>query len=173
MMSMRLPGYLLILGTLPLVVTACNRQPAGNNVAAPAAANAAAGNNAAAPANAAQPVASAGRAFTADGELTGLEAGDHLWATFNLPGHEAESTTLVESGPLAAFLNEHRGRRFTVQIETVNRLLDPPGEMMDVTILRSARIGNLASDAWWAGLSADAQAAARRGAENLMSAPAQ
>jgi hypothetical protein len=168
MKSMLASRYLLLLGTVPLALTACSRQPAGNNVAAPAANAAAAGNASAAPANSAQPASG----FTAEGELTGIEAGDHLWAMFNLPGHEAESTALVESGEMAAFLNEHRGRRFSVRIETVNRRLDPPGEVMDVTILRSARIGNLTSDAWWQGLSAEAKAAASRGAENLMSAPA-
>ncbi|HYJ30291.1 MAG TPA: hypothetical protein VEW25_08125 [Allosphingosinicella sp.] len=159
-----------------LALAACERGPAANEAAAPAA------NQSVSAANQAAPVASnASGNAAAEGEvassryegpavLRAFEAGDHLWARFDpIRGREAESTALVESIELAAFLNVHRGRPIEVTIETVNQHLDPPGERMDVTLLRGARAGGRGAEEWWTSLSPAEQEAARRDAEDLLS----
>jgi hypothetical protein len=158
-----------------LALAACERGPEANETAAAAANQSTSAANQAAPAasNASSNAIAAGEVASSRYEgpavLRAFEAGDHLWARFDpIRGRESDSTALVESIELAAFLNAHRGRPIEVTIETVNQHLDPPGERMDVTLLRGARAGGRSDVEWWTSLSPAEQAAARRGAEDLL-----
>ena len=158
-----------------LALAACQEETATNS-AAPAAV---AGANAAVEANATAETNSAAPAAAAQGEveatLERFEAGDHLYAIFApIPGREAESTALIEGdAALPAFLDAHKGQPLHVRIETVNRHLDPPGEVMDVTQITAARVGPLTHEAWWASLTPAQRTAAEERVADLMSAPAE
>ena len=115
--------------------------------------------------------AAAGDAFTATGTFTGFTQGDYLYANFDgLTGHEAENAPMVEKGELAAFLAAHKGKAMMVSIATTNRFMDPPGEKIDVVLLRSAKVGDLTAEAWWKGLSAAEQKTAQDAADTMAAA---
>ena len=147
-----------------LALSACgddSAAPAGNVTAANAVAP-----KADAVANvAAQPSNSASAAAGAEVEVTvsNVQAGDHLWASFAPAGGAQLEPALVEEMPIAAFLKAHEGQRVSVAIETVNRMLEPPGERMDVRTVTAARKGATTAQAWWDALTAAQREAAERG----------
>lgn len=170
---------LMLPAAAALALAACERPGAGNDAAAADANSAAAADGHEAPAvpsadypadigiasNAQDKVATS---LNAEGVFKGWEAGDHLWAQFDLPGHEAEDSALVDSTKIAAFLNAHKGKKISVRLDTVNTYLDPPGERMDVTKVREARIGDENAAAWWEALSPEQQRAAADGVAKAM-----
>ena len=113
------------------------------------------------------PTETAARADTAaevEATVAGIEAGDHLWARFEpAGGSEAEPAALVTDMAIAAFLEAHRGRLVNLRIASENRLLDPPGERMDVRTVTAARMGALTAQGWWGTLTAAQKEAAERG----------
>jgi hypothetical protein len=154
----------LALFALPaLLVTACSGQPVDNDAAAHAA-NAAAtvhapvteGDDAVLAALTAAQSRPIGH-FGAETRLNALMPGPHIYADFGpIAGHEAESTALVLTPQLAAFLKAHKDVAMTVSLDTVNMLLDPPGERMDATVLRGVAVGAASDDSYWQTLT-DAQ----------------
>jgi hypothetical protein len=146
-----------------LALAACGPDPAapvGN--AAPAADVAAPVANEALPAgNAASPAATAGAEVEATS--AGLSVGDHLWANFAPAGGVQPEPALVDDMPIAAFLKAHEGQRVSVRIETVNRMLEPPGERMDVRTVTAARSGATSAQDWWDRLTTAQKQAAERG----------
>lgn len=128
-----------------LALAACGDKPA-----APA------GNNATA--NAVSPAQYTGVGGEVETTVVRVVAGDHLWANF-----EREEPALLTEMPIAAFLKAHEGQRVSVRIETVNRMLDPPGERMDVRTVTAARSGATTAQTWWDALTAAQRQAAERG----------
>ncbi|HEX8644693.1 MAG TPA: hypothetical protein VF702_12355 [Allosphingosinicella sp.] len=119
--------------------------------------------NAALPAsNAASTAGSPSGAAELEATFAGLDRGDHLWATFEPAGSRPTEPALVDDVPIAAFLKAHEGQRVSVRIETVNRVLDPPGERMDVRTVTSARRGATRAQDWWARLTSAQREAAER-----------
>jgi hypothetical protein len=141
-----------------LALAACGADPAP-----PKADDKAAAADAARPAgNAASPAGERGAGAEIEATFAGLDVGDHLWATFGPAGGGAPEPALVEDVPIAAFLEAHAGQKVSVRIETVNRVLDPPGERMDVRTVRSARSGATTAQQWWGRLSSAQREAAER-----------
>jgi hypothetical protein len=151
----------LALFALPaLLATACSGQPTGNNATAngttPAPAPVTEGYNAVLAILSAAQSRPIGH-FGTETRLNDLMPGPHVYADFGpIAGHEAESTALVLTPQLAAFLKAHKDVAMTVSLDTVNMLLDPPGERMDATVLRSAAVGASNDDSYWQTLT-DAQ----------------
>lgn len=152
----------------PILAAALALAACGNDPAAPAANSAAPAAEAPPPAgNSAAPKAAALEASAgAEIEATsaGISVGDHIWADFaGAQGAAAPEPALIDEMAIAAFLKAHEGQRVSVRIETSNRLLDPPGEQMDVRVVTAARSGATTAEAWWGALTAAQQRAAERG----------
>lgn len=157
----------LAFASLALLSLAACGQTGGNNGAAAnnatAAAPAASAANAAAPANdsaAAEPVL---RRETVTGIFAGWEMGDYLYAHVEVPGREmisAQPAPAPES--IALFLDANRGRQVTVEVATVTANIPENGGATEIQRITAARNASGTSEAWWQGLSAADQAAARR-----------
>ncbi len=167
---------LILLIAAPIALGACQNETQANVAALPT------GTTAGVEATATAPTTPEATPSAANGEKlisrANFEAtfdsflqGDYLYANFGeAKGHETEGQPMVQSGPLAAFLAAHKGKAMTVQVDTVNTFLDPPGERIDASILRFAQVGDQNDAAWWAALSPAAQKAAEKVADDMAAA---
>ncbi len=150
-----------------LSLAACGQNAANNAGAANAVANAPApapAENAVAPANsnsaAAEPVL---RRETVTGTFSGWEMGDYLWAKIEVPGRETvRAQPAPEPEAIALFLDANRGRQVTVEVATVMANIPENGGATEIQRITAARNAAGTAEAWWLGLSAADQAAARR-----------
>ena len=157
----------LAFASLALLSLAACGQGAGNNGAAANNANTAAPAapvaNVAAPdinSAAAEPVL---RSETVSGTFSGWEMGDYLYAHIEVPGRQMISAQPAsEPESIALFLDANRGRQVTVEVATVRANIPENGGATEIQRITAARNAAGTAEAWWQGLSAADQAAARR-----------
>lgn len=165
---------LALLAGLPVAIGACGGASEGT-AAAPTAAEATTRHTA--PANVAAPAGDEGERVIASYRATATfrsfdpAPNGSVYANFDpIAGHEADSTAMVTTPGLAAFLAEHEGRPVEVKMETVDLFIDPPGERMDQAVVRGASAGGTGDSRWWQSRTPEQRAAAEAEYKKLAAA---